>query len=302
METNKSKQKITPFLWFEDRAEEALEFYASIFPNSRIDFLHRWPKGSDFPEGTVRTASITLDGFTLYAFDAPPMADFNTSISFFVTLETRDQVDAVWTELSKDGQVLMDLDSYSWSPRYGWVIDRFGISWQINMGKIGEVGQRVCPCLMYSGDHKGKAEEALEKHMSLFEGSSLVGISRYGAAQKGNEGLINHAQFELAGQTFMSMDNGMDDEVPFNESISLYVTCRDQGEVDHFWDGLIQGGGAEAQCGWLKDPYGTLWQIVPDFLDEKIVQGDPQKVEQMMQAVYKMKKINVAQLKASYNQ
>src|SRR5690606_41993315 len=94
METNKSKQKITPFLWFEDRAEEALEFYASIFPNSRIDFLHRWPKGTDFPEGTVRTGSVTLDGFTLYAFDAEPMASFNPSISFFVTMETREEVDA----------------------------------------------------------------------------------------------------------------------------------------------------------------------------------------------------------------
>jgi len=114
--------------------------------------------------------------------------------------------------------------------------------------------------------------------------------------------MVNHAQYRLAGQPFMAMDNAMDDEVPFNESISLYVTCGDQNELDHFWDGLIRGGGAGVQFGWLKDPYGIFWQIVPDILDEKIVHGEPEKLERMMQAVYKMKKIDVAQLKAAYDQ
>lgn len=301
MRTNKNKQKITPFLWFDHRAEEAMEFYTSIFPESKIEFLNRWPKGGPFPEGTVQTAAFNLDGCRFYAFDAGPQFTFNSSISFFVTLETREAVDALWAELSRGGEVLMALESYAWSPRYGWVTDRFGVSWQLSLGKIGNVGQRVCPCLLFSRDQRGKAEAALRRQMALFADSSLVGISRYGKGDQGPEGLVNHAQYHLAGQPFMAMDNGMEDGAPFNEAISLYVTCKDQGEVDHFWDGLIRDGGAESQCGWLRDPYGISWQIVPEFLDDKIAQGDSVRLEQMMQALYSMKKLDVAQLKAAYD-
>lgn len=300
METNNDKQKITPFLWFDDRAEEAMELYTSIFPNSKINFLNRWPKGSDYPEGTVQTGSFTLDGCTFFAFDAGPMFTFNTSISFFAVMETQEGVDALWEELGKDGEVLMPLDNYPWSPRYGWVSDRFGLSWQLMLGEIETVGQRISPCLMFSGDQRGKAEEALRKHRSLFGDTTEPGISRYGAGEAGPEGLVNHAQYTLAGQTFMAMDNAMDFEAAFNEAISLYVTCRDQREVDYFWEGLTKDGGAESQCGWLRDPYGISWQIIPEFLNDKIAQGDPKRLGQMMQALYGMKKLDVAQLKAAY--
>src|SRR5690606_5803059 len=109
------------------------------------------------------------------------------------------------------------------------------------------------PLLMMSGDQRGNAEQALRQYMSIFEDSSLDGISRYEANEPGPEGMVKHAQFKLGNQTFMVMDNGMENEMPFNEAISLYVNCKDQAEVDHFWKELTKDGGQESQCGWLKD-------------------------------------------------
>lgn len=300
METNKNNQKIVPFLWFDNRAEEAIKFYTSIFPNSRIDFLNRWPKGGHFPENTVQTAGFSLDGNNFYAFDAGPQFKFNSSISFFVVLETVEEFDALWKELERGGEVMMPLDEYPWSPRYGWVTDRFGLSWQLMLGKLSDVGQRVSPCLMFSGDRRGQAEAALRMQMSLFGDASLVGISRYKAGGDGPEGLVNHAQYRLGGQVFMAMDNAMEFDAPFNEAISLFLRCRDQAEVDFYWERLTAGGGEESQCGWLRDRFGISWQIVPEFLADKISNGDSKRLGRMMEAVWGMKKLDLAQLKAAY--
>src|SRR5690606_37900260 len=116
MKTNNDRQKITPFLWFDHQAEQAMEYYTAIFPNSRINFRNRWPQGGQYPEGSIQTGSFTLDGLNFYAFDAGPMFRFNTSISFFAVWETRSEVDVAWAKLLDGGEVLMALDSYPWSP------------------------------------------------------------------------------------------------------------------------------------------------------------------------------------------
>ena len=300
MKSNSKNQKIVPFLWFDNRAEEAVEFYTSIFPNSRIDFLNRWPKGGPFPENSVQTAGFSLDGTDFYAFDAGPQFKFTPSISFFVVLETEEEFEALWKELERGGKVQMPKDQYPWSPLYGWVNDRFGLSWQLMLGKLSDVGQRVSPCLLFSGDRCGRAEEALRLQMSLFEDSSLHGISRYMAGADGPEGLVAHAQYSLGGKVFMAMDSGMEFEAPFNEAISLYVNCRDQEEVDFYWESLTAEGGAESQCGWLKDRFGISWQIIPEFLSDKISNGDPIRLGRMMEELWGMKKLDLAKLKEAY--
>src|SRR5690606_31509947 len=300
MKSNSKSQKIVPFLWFDNRAEEAVEFYTSIFPNSRIDFLNRWPKGGPFPENSVQTTGFSLDGTDFYAFDAGPQFKFNHSISFFVVLATEEEFEALWKELERGGKVQMPKDQYPWSPLYGWVNDRFGLSWQLMLGKLSDVGQRVSPCFMFSGDRRGQAEEALRMQISLFEDSSLAGISRYEAGSGGPEGLVNHAQYSLGGRTFMAMDNGMEFEAPFNEAVSLYLNCKDQAEVDYYWDRLTSDGGEESQCGWLKDRYGISWQVIPEFLSDKISNGDPTRLGRMMEKLWGMKKLDLGQLKAAY--
>ena len=156
-------QKITPFLWYDNQAEEAINLYVSVFPNSEIRLLKRWPEGGAFPAGTIQTATFVLDGVQFHAFDAGP-------------------------------------------------------------------------------------------------------------------------QFQ------------------FNEAISLFVTCKDQEEVDYYWNKLTADGGNESMCGWLKDKFGLSWQIVPGFILEKMENGDPVRVGNMMQAVWNMKKLIVADLEKAYNQ
>ena len=301
MKTIQNTQKIVPFLWFDDRAEEAMNFYTDIFPNSKIEFLNRWPKGSPFPSTSVQNGCFTLDGTTFHAFDAGPKFQFNPSISFFVIFETAEEIDSVWEQLIDGGEAMLPLDTYPWSERYGWVTDRFGLSWQLMRGKLDDVGQRVTPLLMYSGDQRGNAEKALNQYMSIFGDSSLDGISRYGKNEPGTEGMVNHAQFKLGKQTFMVMDNGTETEMPFNEAISLYVNCKDQTEVDYLWNELTKNGGKESQCGWVKDRFGVSWQIVPKIVSEKLATGEPHRVKQMMETLWQMKKLDTDKLLAAFN-
>lgn len=155
-------QKITPFLWFDKQAEEAMNLYTSIFPNSEITHIKHWPEGWPYPKGTVQMGSFVLDGINFHAFDAGP-------------------------------------------------------------------------------------------------------------------------QFK------------------FNEAISLFVTCKDQAEIDFYWEQLTSDGGEESMCGWLKDKFGVSWQIVPEFIGEKMANGDSQRIGNMMQALGQMRKLIVADLEKAYN-
>lgn len=307
MSDTERKQKITPFLWFDHQAEEAMNFYLSVFPNSHVTVLNRWPEHTPFPEdstqpGTVQQVVFTLDGFQMHAFDAGPMFKFTPAISFYVVFETVKEVDEAWNKFKEGGQVLMPLDSYDWSDRYGWVADRYGLAWQVSRGKLSDVGgQRITPLIMYSGEQRGNAEEAMNVYVNTFKNSSVEGIARYGAGEPGPEGMIKHAQCHLSGQTFMLMDNGTEADIPFTEAISFYVNCKDQKEVDYFWESFTREG-SESQCGWLKDKYGVSWQIVPEFFTNKMTEGEPDKQQKMMDAVMKMKKLDVAKLKDAYNQ
>jgi predicted 3-demethylubiquinone-9 3-methyltransferase (glyoxalase superfamily) len=305
METFNTSQKITPFLWFDDQAEEAINFYVSVFPNSKISHLKKWPEKTPFPEestkpGTVMQGVFTLDGLQFCAFDAGPMFRFNPSISFFAVFETKEEVDAVWEQLIDGGEALMPLDRYDWSERYGWVTDRFGLSWQICQGKLQDVGQRITPLIMYSGKQRGNAEEAMNLYMDIFKNSSSAGVAKYSAGEPGPEGMVKHAQCKLNGRTFMMMDNGTENDIPFTEAISFYVNCKDQAEVDYFWDSFTKEGN-ESVCGWLKDKFGVSWQIVPQFLTEKLAAAGPDKWQKLFGAIDQMKKLDVAQLKAAYD-
>ena len=295
-------QKITPFLWFDGKAEEAANFYTSLFSagpdgkNSKIINMKHWGAGGPFPEGQVMNCVFELDGQRFYAFDAGPQFKFNPSISFFVVCESETETDTVWQKLAEGGMVMMPLDKYDWSEKYGWLQDRFGISWQISLGKISDVGQKFTPSLLFTGEHHGKAEAALKLYTSIFDNSSVVGILKYGPGEQDVEGTVKHAQFNLSGEVFMVMDSSMPHGFKFNEAISFFVTCKDQEEIDFFWNKLTSNGGQESMCGWLKDPFGGSWQIIPPVLGELLSSNDRQKAGRAMQAMMKMKKIVIADL------
>jgi len=154
-------QNIVPFLWFDNRAEEAIRFYTELFPNSRILELKKWDEGSGFPATSIMMGTFIIDGLQVYAFDAGP-------------------------------------------------------------------------------------------------------------------------------------------HFKFNESVSFFVECKTQAEIDNYWYKLLEGG-KESQCGWLKDKFGFSWQIVPSFIAEKLTNGEPARIGQMMQALSKMKKLDMAELENAYN-
>ncbi len=138
-----------------------------------------------------------------------------------------------------------------------------------------------------------QAEEAMNFYVSLFKNSKVNNISR------GPEGNAFMVSFELDGQEFMGLNAGPHHK--FNEAISLYVDCKDQAEVDYFWNKLIADGGEESMCGWLKDKYGLSWQIVPKQLGELMGGPDSEKSQRVMQAMLKMQKIIVSDLQRAYD-
>ncbi len=284
-------QKITPFLWFDHQAEEAANFYVSVFKNSKIKDVFR--QGDK-----ALTVGFQLDGQDFTVLNGGPMFKFNPSVSFFAVCETEAETDAVWQALSDGGMVLMPLDKYPWSEKYGFVQDRYGLSWQISLGKTADTGgQKFTPSLLFTGEQGGKAEAALRFYTSLFSGTSIDGIMHYGAGEEGPEGTVKHAQFKLCHQTFMVMDNPMEQAFTFNEAVSFVVHCEGQGEVDFFWNTLIADGGAESQCGWLKDKFGLSWQIVPTELLKLLSDPDPAKAQRAMGAMMQMKKIDIEKLR-----
>ncbi len=289
-------QKITPFLWFDGQAEAAANFYVSVFKNSKVvDVFHN--------DGKALTVGFQLNGQQFTALNGGPMFKFNPSVSFYVTCETMEETDEVWQKLSDGGSVLMALDKYPWSEKYGWVQDRFGLTWQISFGRLEEVGhQKFTPSLLFTGAHFGQAEAALGLYTSVFDDSSVTGILRYGAGAEGPEGTVMHAQFTLHGETFMAMDDPMQQqEYTFNEAISFVVNCEDQAEVDYFWEKLTADGGAESMCGWLRDKYGLSWQIVPRELPKLLMDPDPARAQRAMGALMQMQKIELEKLRQAAN-
>ncbi|MBD0285901.1 MAG: VOC family protein [Flavisolibacter sp.] len=273
--------QIYPCLWFDGNAKEAAAFYCSVFSNTRIT------------ADTPLVVTFESEGQKFMCLNGGPMFQPNPSISFFDLFEKVEEVEQAWEKLSKEGRVLMPLDKYDWSEKYGWVQDRFGISWQLSYGKWSDVGQKFTPMLMFTGAQSGKAEEAIRFYTSVFNPSSVVGILKYGAQDGDTEGLVKHAQFKIRDYVMMAMDSSMAHGFEFNEGISLVVECTTQPEIDMYWDRLTEGG-EESMCGWLKDKYGVSWQIVPSVLGSLMT--DKERAPRVTKAFMKMKKFNIEEL------
>jgi len=275
------KKTIYPCFWFNNNAKEAAVFYRSVF------------LGATSKQDNPFVVSFQSDGQKLMFLNATSQFSFNPSISIFVVCESNDEIEHIWHLLSEGGKVLMALDKYPWSEKYGWVQDQYGLSWQLMMGKMGDVGQKFTPLMMFVGENAGKAEEAMKFYTSIFDDSKIQGISRYEKGEGDVEGHIKHAQFNLGKYVMMAMDSSMDNQFSFNEAISLVVECETQEEIDYYWNKLTEGG-EESMCGWCKDKYGVSWQVVPAILPKLL--GDPSRAEKVTKVFMKMKKFNIEEL------
>lgn len=300
-------QNITPHLWFDHHAKEAAEFYVASFgKNSRINditTLH------DTPSGDVDTVVFELLGQPFMAISAGSLFSFNPSISFFVNFDpsrdnkARENLDTLWEKLTDGGTALMPLQEYPFSKRYGWIQDKFSLSWQLILtDPEDEPRPDIIPSLLFTGDICGKAEEATDFYLSVFKNSRRGLIARYPAGMEPDrEGTIMFTDFMLEGNWLAAMDSAQHHDFAFNEAISLIVYCNTQQEIDYYWEKLKEGGDPKAQqCGWLKDRYGVSWQIVPRLLDEIMTKGSREQVDRVTKTFMPMKKLILSELQKAY--
>lgn len=277
---------IFPCLWFDENGKEAATFYTKTF-------------GGKITNDTSVVLNLELFGQQFMILNAGPQFKKNASISFMVLCETEEEVQKYWENLSQGGIILMELGEYSWSKKYGWVRDQFGVTWQIYLGEnVGD--QKIVPNLMFIHQNNGKALEAMKLYTKIFPNSKIGGVLKYGEGVENETHEIpenvQHADFEINGYSFFCMDNSFDHQFDFNEGISMVVMTDDQEETDHLWNSLIANGGRESMCGWLKDQFGMSWQIVPKKLLELMNGEDRTKGLKVMNAMMNMKKIVIADL------
>jgi predicted 3-demethylubiquinone-9 3-methyltransferase (glyoxalase superfamily) len=292
-------QRITTHLWFDKEAKEAAELYVATFPQSKITSivtLH------DTPSGDVDTVSFELAGRQFQGISAGPMFRFNPSISFYVNCQTADEVDRIWARLTPGGMELMPLGAYPFSERFGWVQDRYGVSWQVAMrfGGLPAVQVTITPVAMFVGDVCGRAEEAIRFWTSVFPGGKVGTLMHHGKGEEPDkEGSLTFGAFSLADEVFGAMDSAYEHQFAFNEAISFLVNCDTQEEIDYFWKSLSAVPEAE-QCGWLKDKFGVSWQIVPVGMEQWLSGDDRERIDRVTQAFLQMKKIDTVKLREVY--
>lgn len=314
-------QKIVPHLWFDKEAKEAAEFYASVFPHSKVtsmSVIH------DTPSGDCDVVSFEIAGYKFQAISAGPLFKFNPSISFMVNFDpvrddgaspvsngvgpsqeaqAREELDRVWDKLSQGGTVRMELGEYPFSKRYGWVADKYGVDWQLMLtDPKGEKRPFVIPSFLFVTETGNIAEEATDFYLSVFRNAKRGTIVRYPAGSEPNkEGSVMFTDFMLENQWFAAMDGSSKmHKFAFNEAISFIVNCDTQEEIDYYSLKLSAHPDSE-QCGWLKDKYGVSWQIVPTVMDEMMSKGTPEQIARVTKAFLKMKKFNITELENAFD-
>lgn len=277
------RQKIVPNLWFDGNAEEAGRFYADALPNTTAAVGARYP--DDVPEwqrsfaGKVLTIDVEVGGYELVLINAGSEFRPNPSVSILLNFDplmfggdedaARARLDEVWHRLSDGGTALMGLGEYPFSRRYGWIEDRYGVSWQLMLtDPAGDPRPFVIPSLMFCGPVQNRARDAAEFYVSQFDDARLGRFVRYpDATGPADASSTMFGEFQLEGQWFATMDSGVEQPFTFTCGVSFDVRCDDQAEIDRLWDALSAVPEAE-QCGWLADRYGMSWQIVPANMGE----------------------------------
>jgi len=301
---SQTNQIIIPHLWYDKEAKEAAEFYASVFPESRITNVTTL---NNTPSGDSHVVSFEIWGQKFMAISAGPLFKFNPSVSFFVNFDpSRDQDAAgklheVWNKLSEGGIALMPLGKYPFSEKYGWIQDKYGLSWQLILTNPGgEETPTIVPSLLFVGDQYGKAEEAIHYYLSVFKNANEGTIARYPKGMEPDkEGTVMFSDFVLENQWFAAMDSAHEHKFSFNEAVSFMVYCDTQEEIDYYWDKLSAVPEAE-QCGWLKDKFGVSWQIVPTEMDKMMSKATPEQMKRVTKAFLEMKKFDLAALREAF--
>ncbi|MBL8030269.1 MAG: VOC family protein [Candidatus Doudnabacteria bacterium] len=311
-------QKIIPHLWYDKEAKEAAEFYVSVFPTLSPELESKITSSQTLkntPSGDCDIMAFKIWGYNFISISAGPYFKLNPSVSFMVNFDpsqdpsAKTRIDGVWQKLSEGGQALMPLDKYPFSERYGWIQDKFGLSWQLILtNPQGEERPLIMPSLLFTKPVNGKTKEATDFYISVFtnspyakENQNMRGALALYTKDTPHEpeGSVMFTDFKLNNQWFVAMDSSLEHKFNFNEAVSLLIQCEDQKEIDYFWEKLSFVPDAE-QCGWLKDKFGISWQVAPKRMSEMMQTGTPEQIARVTQSFLKMKKFQLDELEKAF--
>lgn len=289
-------QRIIPHLWFNDSVEDAVNLYVRLLKDSGIISKTLVP---NTPSGDAMIVDFNLSSLRFNAINAGPYFKLNPSISLMVSCDSVEEVDTLFETLSVNGVELMPLGSYEFSKRYAWIQDRYGLNWQLFYNDSGKVVPKIRPTMLFAGEACGKGQEAFDFYLDVFEKVSKGEVSYYGPNEAMDQrAKINYAELQIEGSDLLLMDHGMGGDFTFNEAFSFVILCNNQEEIDYYWDKLSHYPEAE-QCGWLKDPFGVSWQVVPQMMINVMENGSAEDIQNITEAFLKMKKFDVLELERS---
>ena len=253
-------QLITPAIWCDGTADEAARFYADVFR-----------EGSVVEQVPGYASTVSIHGFRLSLMSGDDQGAPNPSISCILNFDpllfggeeqARAYLDELYERLSAGG-VLTELGEYSFSPRYAWVRDRFGMTWQLMLtDPAGEPRPFILPSFMFGGTNHANAKEATDAWIALFDDAHRGALRRYEEGGPMEAGAVMFTDFTLRGTWMAAMDSGAFHDFTFTPGVSMIVSCRDQEEIDRYWTGLSAVPEAE-RCGWCVDRWGVSWQVAP---------------------------------------
>ncbi|MEM3113502.1 MAG: VOC family protein [Candidatus Pacearchaeota archaeon] len=296
-------QKISPNLWFKRNAKEAVDFYLSIFPKGKLISTSYYPTTGllDFQKefaGKELAIYFELLGYTFTAINAgdefspTPANSFIISFDISVHKNAQEMLIQIWNKLMAGGKALMPLQKYFFSDLYGWVEDKYGYSWQLILtNSKGESRPSIILSLLFTGN-KPQAEKALHFYQTVFKNAKIIQLLHYDAASVPEmKDMVMYSEFMIENQLFAAQDGGTTHKFGFSEAVSYNIACKDQAEIDYYWNTLTKDGGEESVCGWCKDKFGVSWQVNPENIEELMLR--PGAWDNLL----KMKKIDIAKLK-----
>ncbi len=301
-------QRIVPCISFNDQAEQAVRFYTSLFEDSQIEQVLRYTHvGQEIHQhhsGSVMSIGFKIADYRMLAVNGGPKIKLNPSISLAVTLNSTNEINDLWHRLIDGGRTLMPLNRYPFNERYGWLTDKFGLSWQISLDPPDPVThQIIAPSLLFSGHLHGSAETALKDLVKLFPNSRIATTDHYENKPRSYEytapGTLIERKAYLDNECIKAINTPLNHNFTFNEAFSLQILCNNQTDIAHYWHALTADPTAE-HAGWLKDRHGISWQVVPRILSELLADPDLKKNRAVLQQVLSMKKLDIAPIIEAY--
>ncbi|MDC7222559.1 MAG: VOC family protein [Spirochaetales bacterium] len=264
---------VTPCLNFNNQAVEAAEYYTSLFPESRIT--------TPVDKNGAPPDMITFDLWEqkFHGRNKGSGYRFSPALSFMVNFDplffpkdlnpeqaARDRLTQLWNELSREGKILMELGSYDFSPLFGWVEDKYGLSWQLILTDPGgDPRPPLMPSFLFVGENCGRAEEAGKEYVSLFPHGKRGLVVPYPEERtednrEEREGTIMFSDFKLGQTWFTAMDSALDHQFSFTKGVSFLITCDSEEEAARYGRELSRGGEREGLSG-IRDRFGVCWEI-----------------------------------------